>query len=363
MSIQIRVGFCQLLSRLGLLAVAFLTFQAESLAQDLAVTTDGLRLKGTLVSVSPDGIDLEQENGQSRKVSIVDLEELFFDGEPESLAGARRLLHRRDATGAAEELLKIEEEEVRQLDPRVREEYEFVRVAANAVAAEPGAIAAWEKQLADFLQKNARSHRFYYGSEILGDVRARQGNFTGADEAYRNLDRGPPALRVRSASTRAGLLMRQGKFPEAITEFTAAEKIETDPSDAASSQQKLEATLGRARCLGLSGKAADGISVAQQVIRDAEPQDKELLALAFNALGTCQRGLAGKNQDSLISFLTVDLVYNSVPEARAEALYNLIELWNAANQPERAREATQFLITTYPHTPWAAKVAGAGKAS
>lgn len=331
-------------------------------AVDSVSTRDGVTFRGDLVSISPEGVEIEDRTG-IKKVSIVDVEELVFDGEPDALRGARRLLVRRDARGAVEELAKIEQPEVQDLEPRIREEYEFMRIVANAQAAETKAAGTWEKQLADFLQKNSRSHHLYRGSEILGDLRARQGRFDEAATAYAALDRGPPAIRVRGAAARAGLLVQQGRFADAIKNFTAAEGIDTAPDDAASKRQKQEAALGRARCLAEIGKAGEGIAIASQVVREASPKDKDLLAQAFTALGACQRAAGGKDQEAVISFLTVDLVYNLVPNAHAEALFNLIELWTAANQPERAREAAQALSTNYPLTPWAAKAAGSGKAS
>ena len=73
-------------------------------------------------------------------------------------------------------------------------------------------------------------------------------------------------------------------------------------------------------------------------------------------LGGIYRAAGGKDQDALISFLTVDLVYNTVPDSHAEALYNLGELWERGSQPERAREARQSLKTSYPVSPWAKKL-------
>jgi tetratricopeptide (TPR) repeat protein len=336
-------------------------------AVDTVVTRDGASIRGALVSISPEGIEIEDRSGV-KKVSIVDVQELVFDGEPDSLRGARRLLIRRDPRGAVEELAKIEPAELKDLDPRVREEYDFIKLASAASAAAAADATALEKPLAEFLQKNSRSHHLYAGYELLGDLFARQKKYPQAAEAYTNLDRGPPALRVRSASARAALLQQQGKFSEAVKEFEAAEKIATDPSDAASARQKREAALGRARCLAQSGKAAEGVAVVKQAIRDAGVkdglvQDKDLLAAAFTALGACQRAAGGMDEDARISFLTVDLVYNQVPAAHAESLANLVELWNAANQPERARDAAQVLATSYPDSPWAGKLAGSGKAS
>lgn len=336
-------------------------------AVDTAITRDGVSIRGTLVIVSPDGIEIEDRSGV-KKVNIVDLQELSLDGEPKSLRDARALLRRRDPRGALEELAKIEAAELKGIDPRIREEYEFIKLASTIGSASPAEAAGLAKPLEDFLRKNSRSHHFYAGSELLGDLLARQKNFAQAAEAYLSLDRGPPALRIRSAAARAGLLQQQGKFADAIKDFEAAEKIDTDPKDTAGARQKREATLGRARCLAQTGKAAEGIAVAKQAIREAglkngAVQDKDFLAAAFTALGACQRAAGGMEDDARISFLTVDLVYNQVPAAHAESLANLIELWKAVNQPERARDAAQALGTNYPNSPWAVKLAGAEKAS
>jgi tetratricopeptide (TPR) repeat protein len=345
-----------------LLAVAMAAGHAVTFGYDTVTTRDGTRYRGELVSVAPDGIDIE-ERGVIRKVSIVDIADLAFDGEPEPLRDARRFLQRRDPGAAIEELTKVSPDDLKGLDPRVREDYDFVRISANALNADANAVGDWEGRLVEFLQKNARSHRYYEASEILGDVQARMGKYGAAAEAYGNLERGPPAIQIRSATARASLLMLQGKFPEAIKQFQAAEKIITSEDDTASVRQKLEASLGLARCLAQSGKAAEGVAVAKDVIQATQPDEKELLADAYTVLGTCQRAVGGQDQDAIISFLTVDLVYGGVPSAHAEALFNLVSLWAASNQPERSRQAAQLLATSYPKSSWTAKLPGAGKSS
>jgi len=336
---------------------------ATGQSADSIVTQDGATIRGSLVSLSPEAVEIEASSG-IRKVSIVEIRELSFDEEPESLRSARRLLVRRDAQGAAAELEKIGADELVALEPRVRDEYEFLKLAtAGRAATTAAAAAAVENPLAAFLQRNTRTHHWYEGHTLLGDLRAMQGKFAPAAEAFAVLDRGPPALQVQAAAARASLYVQQGKFAEAIKEFQEAENVTTPANDGGSARQKREAELGRARCLALIGKATEGIAVAEGVIRGSTPGDKELLATAYTVLGGCQRAAGGMNDDAVISFLTVDLVYNLFPASHAEALYNLVELWNAANQPERAREAAQALTNNYPQSPWAAQLAGERKAS
>ena len=342
-------------------ALAFLP-AAIGRADDTVVLTDGNRVRGSIVSIAPDGIEIEGRSG-IEKFSISEIREVILDGEPESLASARTLLVRRDPQGAIDELTKLEPADIKDAEPRIREEYEFLKVATAAGAATAANGDAAAQALAAFLTRNARSHHFFEGQEILGDLYARMGKYAEAATAYGALDRGPSALRIRAASSKARLLLEQGKPADAIKEFEAATKIPTEPGDSASAAQKGEARLGMARCLARTGKAADGVTVARAAIREADPGDRDLLAAAFAALGECQRAGGGKDEDALISFLTVDLVDNTVPEQHAEALYNLVELWEATKQPERAREARQALATTYPDSPWAKKLGGGGKPS
>ena len=329
-----------------LVAVALLAVSSSVRGEDVVVLADGSRVSGSIVSLGPDGIELEGRSG---------IEKI-------GLTSARAVL-RRDPQGALAELAKIEAAEIQAADPRIREEYEFLKVAAAARAATQADGAAAAQGLATFLTRNARSHHFFAGQEILGDLYARLGKFAEAAAAYAELDRGPPALRVRSAARKARLLLLQGKPADAIREFELATKIPTEAGDAISAAQKGDAQLGIAACLARTGKAADGIQAAREAIRKADPGDRQLLASAFATLGECQRAAGGKEEDAVISFLTVDLVYNTVPERHAEALYNLVELWEATKQPERARDARKTLSTTYPDSPWTKKLATAAKPS
>ena len=190
--------------------------------------------------------------------------------------------------------------------------------------------------------------------ELLGDLQARAGKPADALAAYQQLDSGPPALKVRAASAKAAMLLAQGKPDEAMVEYDAAIKLAG--SEKASQPQKRSAELGKAKCLSLQGKQDAAIEMVLQIVKDSSPEEKELLSRAYNVLGTAYRAMGGREQDALIQFLTVDLVYNTLPESHAEALFNLGELWDKGSNPERAREARQNLKAAYPASPWAAKL-------
>ena len=316
----------------------------------------GTSISGKIVSVSPVGVDVENSDGDTQKLAIETVREVQFGEEPQSLKNARAMLLRGRGADARDEVGKIEADELDGAEPLVLAEVDFVRAAAaaQAVLEAGGDPATAAKTVVDYLAKHPKSHHFFQMQELLGDLQARAGKPAEALAAYQQLDSGPPGMKVRAASAKAAMLLAQGKPDEAMAEYDAAIKLAG--SDKASQPQKRSAELGKAKCLSLQGKQDAAIEMVLQIIKDSGPEEKELLSRAYNVLGGAYRSMAGREQDALIQFLTVDLVYNTLPESHAEALFNLGELWDKGSNPERAREARQNLKAAYPASPWAAKL-------
>jgi tetratricopeptide (TPR) repeat protein len=316
----------------------------------------GTSVSGKIVSVSPVGVDVENSDGDAQKVAIETVREVQFGAEPQSLKNARAMLLRGRGADARDEVGKIEADELDGAEPLVLAEVDFVRAAAaaQAVLEAGGDLAAAAKTVADYLAKHPKSHHFFQMQELLGDLHARAGKPAEALAAYQQLDKGPPGMKVRAASAKAAMLLAQGKPDEAMAEYDTAIKLAG--SEKASQPQRRSAELGKAKCLSLQGKQDAAVEMVLQIIKDSGPEEKELLSRAYNVLGGAYRSTAGREQDALIQFLTVDLVYNTLPESHAEALFNLGELWDKGSNPERAREARQNLKAAYPASPWAAKL-------
>jgi len=353
-SIREQVLAC-LLTGAGVLAIVS-PGTARGQAADRVNLLGGTSVSGKIVSVSPVGVDVENSDGDAQKVLIETIREVQFGAEPQSLKNARAMLLRGRGADARDEVGKIEADELDGAEPLVLAEVDFVRAAAaaQAVLDAGGDLAATAKTVADYLAKHPKSHHFFQMQELLGDLYARAGKPAEAVAAYQQLDSGPPALKVRAASAKAAMLLAQGKPAEAMAEYDAAIKLAG--SEKASQPQKRSAELGKAKCLSLQGKQDAAIEMVLQIIKDSSPEEKELLSRAYNVLGTAYRAMGGREQDALIQFLTVDLVYNTLPESHAEALFNLGELWDKGSNPERAREARQNLKAAYPASPWAAKL-------
>lgn len=327
---------------------------------DRIISSEGTST-GEVVSVSPLDVEVTDRSGEPKKISIDKVREVQFGDEPQSLRAARVMLMRGRPAEAVQELAKIEASELEGVRQFVLDEIDFVKAAGTGRAALAAGTDPAEagKLVTDFLAKHAKSHHFFRMQELLGDLLARAGKYDNAQAAYAQLDKGPAALKVRAAAAKAAMFLDQKKFDEAFQEYEKAVGI--DANDEESLAQKRVAELGKARCLTRQGQAAKAIELLQKVIKQANPEEKELLARTYNVLGESYRTDGSKDQDALISYLTVDLVYNSVPDSHAEALYNLMELWEKGKNPERSREARESLQSIYPGSPWAKKAMAGGK--
>ena len=339
--------------------VAPLARTASGQAPDRVMVVGGAPVSGTVVSVSQTGVDIENSDGETQTLGIEMIREVQFGKEPQSLKNARGNLLRGRGADARDEVAKIATEELADAEPLVLAEVDYVKAAAAGRAAldAGGDVAAAITAVAGYLAKHAKSHHFFEMQELAGDLAARAGKPAEALAAYQQLDAGPAAVKVRAAAAKAGLLLGQGKVEEALREYEAAVKLAGN--DKATQPQKRTAELGRAKCLALTGKADAAVAAIQQVIDAADPEEKELLSRAYAVLGAAYRGMGGREQDALIQYLTIDLVYNTLPETHAEALFNLADLWAKGGRQDRAREAQQNLKEVYPASPWAAKLGAA----
>lgn len=339
------------------LPALLLPVTASAQTADRVVTRSGT-VTGRIVASDAGEVQVEDRSGETKRIAVDQIREVVFGGEPQELKAARSMLARGRAAEALEELGKIQPGDLDGAEPLLLAEVASAKAIAAARAAlasggdprEPG------KQVAEFLARNPQSHRTYEMQELLGDLLARAGLPDKALAEYAKLSKGPAAFQVRAASARAAMLLEQQKYAEALAEYDAALRVDAD--DDAGRAQKRAAEIGRARCLANLGQAEEATAQCARVIAQADPEDAATLAAAYAALGGACRAIPGREQDALIAYLTVDLVYNSSPDSHAEALYHLVELWDKAAKPERAREARAMLESAYPGSRWAKRLGG-----
>lgn len=327
------------------------------------VAPNGKSLSGTILGTSPTDVEIEDEDGDLKRVPLDKIVEVQFSDEPAKLASARSFLMRGRSGDALGELESVLESELEGVPALVLAEMEFAKAAAaGQMAVESGdGVPAADTMVTGFLTKHPRSHHFFEMQQLLGDLRGKAGNYPAAMQAFDALSKGPVAFKIQASNGKGQVLVNEGKFAEAVREYDAA--LAVSAGDEVSLMRKREAALGKARALSRLGKHADAIKLAKATIDEADPEDRSLLSRAYVVLGSLYRAMEGKDQDALIAYLTVDLVYNTVPESHAEALYYLSELWGKAREEQRSRQSGQILRDAYPQSGWAKKLAAGGKTS
>jgi hypothetical protein len=140
-----------------------------------------------------------------------------------------------------------------------------------------------------------------------------------------------------------------GNHTAAIELFNLA--LATPASGRPAELQLQFARVGKATSLIETGKLDEARQLLAVVITKAAEGDREVFARAYNALGAAHRK-AGETTDALLEYLKVELLYNTVPEAHAEALYYLSQLWPEARHPDRGKAAAAALQERYPTSRW-----------
>lgn len=339
------------------------TLTLAALAATVLVTTachaqtDRVRTKsgsqtGEVKKISPLGVVIVR-GGRETPVSVADIRSIQFGGEPSELTQARV-----NALSGAYEKALTKLGEVSLAGVRrdgIKQDVEFFKAycAAKQALMGDGSLKDAGSQLNSFLNANRQSYHYLEATELIGDMLVALGNNAAAVKKYEVLARSNiPAYKVRSAVLVGKALQAEGKHDEAIARFSQAEAMAGD--SAADKTQLLAAQLGRAVSLGAAGKADEGAELVRSVIAEADPEEEDLHAEAYNALGGCYLA-AGQTKEALFAYLHVDLLYDARPAAHAEALYHLGNLWDAIGQSTKAREARQDLKERYAASQWASK--------
>ena len=305
---------------------------------------------GEMTEMTPLGVTLSKGLPGNQTIAVNEIKSVIFDGEPAELSQARVNAANGAYRNALETLERIDVGAVRR--NYVREDIEFYKAwcAAHLALAGEGEIGDAGRQLNNFVRTHPQNFHCLAAVEMMGDLLMAGQRYEQAQKQYADLAKAPwPDYKMRAAVLIGRTLQAQGKHAEAIQQFDAA--LATSDEGLDSQNQRLAATLGKAVSLAETGGVDEAVDMIEKVIQDADPQQKELHARAYNALGRCYEK-ADKTKDALLAYLHVDVLYNNVPEAHAEALAHLAPLWKAIGQEERGREARRLLEERYGSSRW-----------
>jgi tetratricopeptide (TPR) repeat protein len=338
-------------TRLGLvLAAIAASFQSGLLADEVR-RINGERHTGTIQTISPNEVTI---GGSVREVAVPanEIAAVVFSREPRGLADAREAYATGRYTNVFSNLGEIKPEEIRR--DEVKAEIEFYRAMAAARMASFGNVdqkTAMDagRDLLAFLRDHKDSYHYYEANEALGDLLSALKN-PNAFTYYDVVATAPwPDYRPRAGVLKGRAAAMHGNHKSAIEHFDAA--LAAGGMGRAVETQFQLASIGKASSMAETGQVDDGMKLLQEVIAKADEGDREVYARAYNALGACYRK-KNRPKDALLEYLKVDLLFSSNPDAHAEALYNLAQLWNEVQRPERARAAADTLKQRYATSRW-----------
>jgi len=344
------------LSALIVVAAVSLTATAAR-AQFDSVRVDGGKGSeaGNVTSVSKTTITVAKGAGGARKVEVPvnRVHRVTFAGEPTELSQARVNVYNGGFENAASFLEEIDISTVSR--PEVKTDIEYYKAYAEAQKALSGSgdLDAAQTQMFNFVKNNLNSFHYYEACEVLGDLAVASNDYPKAVQFYEQLEKTAwPDFQIRAKVLVGRVLQSQNNHSAAIAKFEEALATAADSDEAES--QKLAATLGKAVSMSQTGQLEQAVSMIDNVLAAAGPEQKNLHARAYNALGTCHLK-AGKVKPAMLAFLRTHLLYNVSPEAHAEALYHLHQLFNQQGQEDRARDMLALLKDRYGSSTWAQK--------
>jgi tetratricopeptide (TPR) repeat protein len=345
--------------RLISVVVAVTLFAASAWALDSVRLTTGATASGKVVGMNWDKVEVEQGLGDkktTKEYASNQVVTIFFDtGSPPVkkalLAAKTDIALKRQYAEGLKSLAKIKRDDID--DDYLKQDFDFYNALANAKLAlrGEGEIREAGKAMIEFVKNNAESYHYLEACEVLGDLLVAVHSYPAAEEYYGKLAKAPwPETKMRAGVLIGRAQLAQNKFEEAHRSFQSVIDVVADGP--AAEAARATALVGNASVLIGQKKTDEAIKVLNDIIAKGDSEDADLMAPAYNALGTAYRQMGDLNE-AKFAFLHTDMLYSSVPDAHAEALANLSEIWRQLNKPERAAEAKKRLGELYKNSRWA----------
>jgi tetratricopeptide (TPR) repeat protein len=324
-------------------------------ALDAIRTTKGNTINGVIEGMSPQQVTIKPASGEPQSIPLHEIDSIKFNAEPPQLNVARAAARGGRFDEALRSLDKVLADANLAANPHVEQDARFWQAysASRRALAGQGDLLAAGKQMRDFAQKYKDNYHILEAHEVLGDLLTAIDRPDLAAQHYSMVEKlatsNEALMRARIGG--AGSLLAQGKWSEALAAYDAVIALAVDATPSVARQKRI-AELGKAVCLAGLDRADEGRQLAEQIIAQANPDQADVLARAYNALGACLRK-ADKPKDALLAYLHVDVLFAAESVPHAEALKNLSELWSEVGDPARAAEAQETLKSRYANSRWA----------
>ena len=300
---------------------------------------------GTVMSSSKGGITFKSGSNQANYAAGT-IEKILFAGDPGPLTKARESALDGQYEQALDELKSVQIDKLgREV---IKQEALFFRIYCDAKLALQGRgdKATAVKNARTFVSTQPNTWHFYEVAELLGDLAIALGDTKNARTFYGALQGAPtPEAKIRAMYLLSIADLKDDDNPSAQSGFEKVMGVKA--ATPGTVRLVTLATAGKAVALARSGKGAEGLKIVDSLVADLNPNDVELAARIYNAQGACYLA-SGDKEGAILAFLHTHLLFSTQPDAHAECLTQLVELFPQVGKPGRAAELRQELKDRYP---------------
>ncbi len=323
--------------------------QAQSL-DSVYTTKGGAPIKGTITeAMTRDQVTLDV-GGIPRQFPINEITRITYGDEPSELTNARNSVNAKNYNAALEEIKKIAPQDLSRVHMKQDADYYRALCEIKLAMTEGGDKAKADAAMKAFVGGAPNSYHYYEAAEMVGDLALSMGKYDDAVRAYGAMAKAQTEdIQMRANNSAARALVANKNFPDALTRYQAV--LDSGLATPEAANQKVYATIGKAQCLGETGKPDEGIKMLDDIIQKNDPADSKLFARTYNALGACHMK-AGRAKDAILAYLHTDVLFYTDGDAHAEALYWLTKLWTQEQKADRATACRATLRDRYSGSLW-----------
>ena len=298
--------------------------------------------------MTPKGIVVESK-GSPTTIPAAEVRSVIYAGQASSIARTADRIKSGSYAQGIEEIAKIDDKG----NAYVAHELAYLKAYAEGNLALKGSFDAIEagKNLNNFLTKYKKSYHFFPATALKGrllyslkfpDLAAKEFDLLTQSEW--------PEYIVKGHYYLAQTAIAQQNFAGAIA--SCDQIIASTDNDDVTQQYQLLARCLKAKAQSLSGDPGSAQSDLKQIIKVENPDNQELFAAAYNALGV-YHFKANQLKEAREKFLLTHLLMYSQSEAHAEALYYLAQIWPQLGDTDEANKTRELLKSRYRNSYWA----------
>jgi tetratricopeptide (TPR) repeat protein len=308
---------------------------------------------GTVTAETPAKVSLKgAADGKLSEVSVADVVDVQYGVEPPELSQARTAERNKDldkALARYRDGLKAAPANHKFLQAHIQ--FKIAKLTAQRDEAGPGRAAAIE-DLRKFLKDHPDARQTVEALDLLSRLLLLDGQST--QEVVAGFRR----LREKYADSKE-ITAKCDAFEGRILIQEAQSLLKSQPEEAkkkyAEARAKLQgmtqapdrtvatdAKIGLAECKAVLGQADEALADLKNLLKDAN--DERTKAAVYLGRGDCYR-LTKQYREAMWDYLWVDVIYNQDREQAARALFHLQEVFEQLQDPAKAKEARDRLLT------------------